>query len=261
MDVGTGLAIFGTAKLVEKLLGPTAEYAGEGIQQWAKRRVENVRRIFSVAFRRIGNDLESEGAVSPRVLRYIFEDGSYCDDRLAAEYFGGVLAASRSGTLRDDRGAYYAALVARLSTYQLRSHYVFYRLLRNLFVGETLNASRPADRKRMHIYVPRDVYRGAMMFDESENQTVLLAHALRGLFSLNLIGRPYFFGSSDVMRKHIVGDPEPGIIVCPSPHGIELFLVALGMHDPIVRDFLSPELELPEMADVTIRPGSRRRYV
>lgn len=46
MKPGTGLTILGTAvgsaKLVEKLLGPTADYLGEGLRQWTEKRVENV---------------------------------------------------------------------------------------------------------------------------------------------------------------------------------------------------------------------------
>jgi hypothetical protein len=49
VDVGTGLALLGSVKLLEKMLGPTAEYIGDGLQTWAKKRTENVRRIFSFA--------------------------------------------------------------------------------------------------------------------------------------------------------------------------------------------------------------------
>ncbi len=38
MDLGTGLALLGSAKLLEKLLGPTADYVGEGAKTWAQRR-------------------------------------------------------------------------------------------------------------------------------------------------------------------------------------------------------------------------------
>jgi len=36
MEVGTGLALLGSAHLVVKLLGPTADYIGSGIKTWTE---------------------------------------------------------------------------------------------------------------------------------------------------------------------------------------------------------------------------------
>ncbi len=102
MDVGTGLALFGAAKIIEKLLGPTAEYIGEGAKEWTAKRVENVKYIFSIAATKLGEKINENGTVSPKVLKGILNDGSYCDDKLVLEYFGGVLASSRSNISRDD---------------------------------------------------------------------------------------------------------------------------------------------------------------
>ncbi len=49
MDIVTGLALFGSAKLVGKILGPTAEYIGEGIKNWTEKRTNNVKNIFAIA--------------------------------------------------------------------------------------------------------------------------------------------------------------------------------------------------------------------
>ena len=129
VDPGTGLAALGIAlggkDLVVKLLGPTAEYLGNGMKGFAERRVENVGKIFSNASKKLGSKLEDTGGVPPKVLKGIVEDGSFADDFLAVDYFGGVLASSRTGISRDDRGAYFNSLISRLSTYQLRAHYMF----------------------------------------------------------------------------------------------------------------------------------------
>ena len=128
-STGTGLAVLGAAigskELVIKLLGPTADYIGTGLQAWTERRVNNVGRIFDIAVQRLGDKLNTEGRVHPKVLKEILSEGSFCDDQLAAEYFGGLLASSRTGISRDDRGAYFVSLVANLSTYQVRAHYFF----------------------------------------------------------------------------------------------------------------------------------------
>lgn len=108
MEPGTGLAILGSAlggaKLVEKLLGPTAEYIGSGIQSWTEHRVKNVSDIFRNAQEKLGDRIDQPGAIPPRVLKEVLNEGSFCCDPLTAEYFRGVLASSRSPVSRDDRG-------------------------------------------------------------------------------------------------------------------------------------------------------------
>jgi hypothetical protein len=42
---------------------------------------------------------------SPKVIKAILDDGSFCDDELTASYFGGVLASSKTEVGCDDRGA------------------------------------------------------------------------------------------------------------------------------------------------------------
>src|SRR5262249_27664159 len=137
MDPNSGLAILGAAigsrKLVEKVLGPTAEYVGAGLRAFAQHRVENVKRIFHKASILLEDNPPAGQAVPPRVLRDVLNDGSYRDDELTAEYYGGILASSRSGIPRDDRGAVFTALLSRLSTYQLRAHYVLYRTVHGLY--------------------------------------------------------------------------------------------------------------------------------
>ena len=118
MDPATGLTILGSAvggaKLVEKLLGPTADYVGTGLKNWAEKRVTNASRIFEKAAEKLGSRIDEPGAVPPRVLKEILDEGLYCDDELTAEYFGGVLASSRSSISRDDRAASYLKLTSSL---------------------------------------------------------------------------------------------------------------------------------------------------
>jgi hypothetical protein len=86
MGAGTGLTILGaalgSAKLAEKLLGPTADYLGQGLKHWTEKRVTNIQNIFRIAANRLGEDLDKEDAVPPRVLKGILDEGSFCDDPL-----------------------------------------------------------------------------------------------------------------------------------------------------------------------------------
>src|ERR1043166_8770153 len=102
MDLGTGLTLLGASSLAAKLLGPTFDYMGEGLKVGTQKGVANVGRIFTSAAKKLGPKLEEPGGVQPKVLKGILTEGAFCDDPLAAEYFGGVLASARSGNSRDD---------------------------------------------------------------------------------------------------------------------------------------------------------------
>src|SRR5215470_12657488 len=81
MDANSGLAILGTAigsaKLIEKVLGPTAEYLGAGLRDFAQHRVANVKRIFEKANTFLGDNPPIDQAVPPRVLRDVFYSRSH----------------------------------------------------------------------------------------------------------------------------------------------------------------------------------------
>lgn len=161
METATGLTILGTAvgsaKLVEKVLGPTAEYLGEGLRSWTEKRVENTKRIFQHAAMLLGDKVDTPGAVPPKVLKGILDDGSFCDDQLAAEYFGGVLASSRSNVSRDDRGAAFIALLGRLTTYQIRTHFIFYHVIKSLYEGQPIGISTSEERNQLQTFIPSTV--------------------------------------------------------------------------------------------------------
>ena len=77
---------------IGKLLGPTADYLGDGLRDLlTRRRGESIGRIFSNASTKLGSQLDEPGQVPPRVLKTVLNEGSYCEDPVALEYFGGVL--------------------------------------------------------------------------------------------------------------------------------------------------------------------------
>jgi hypothetical protein len=89
MEPATGLTILGTAvgsaKIVEKLLGPTADYLGTGIRSWTERSVANVGRVFQKAAERLGDRIEKPGSVPPKVLKNVLEEAASSEDELTAE--------------------------------------------------------------------------------------------------------------------------------------------------------------------------------
>jgi len=254
MEPGTGLAILGSAlggvKLVEKMLGPTAEYIGVGIRNWTERRVNNVANIFVKAREKLGSRIEEPGAIPPRVLKEILDEGSFCDDPLTAEYFGGVLASSRSNVSRDDRGASWSSLVARLSTYQIRSHFLVYRAIYDRFRGQDFQFNMD-DRKELTVFLPYSSYFRSMEFSKTEMSQIvsLLNHSFFGLTKEDLI-ETFVYGKGNDLKKLIGSDLEPpeegGIWVTPSALGVELFLWVHGQGNLALSALLHIELQVPQ---------------
>ena len=75
-------------------LGSTADLLGDELRAWTERRLRNLGNIFSTLEHKYGSEgIEGldEGAISPRVLRGILNEGSYIEDEVGTEYYGGVL--------------------------------------------------------------------------------------------------------------------------------------------------------------------------
>ena len=131
--ISLAIAAYLTKGGLSKILGPTADYLGGQLKEFTQKRIENVGKIFSNAEKKLGNKIDSPGQVPPKVLKTIINEGSYSDDVIAVEYFGGVLASSRTEVGRDDRGSRLSKIIDNLSVYQIRSHYLIYSTISDLF--------------------------------------------------------------------------------------------------------------------------------
>lgn len=250
MDIGTGLTILGTAlggkDIIVKMLGPTADYLGEGMRDFTKKRIETMKEIFANALNKLGTKLDEEaGSVSPKVLKGIINEGSYSDDFLSVDYFGGVLASSRTGISRDDRGAYFNALIGRLSAYQLRLHYIIYHTVKELYNGDDANVAIDQERNKLKIFIPIDTYINAMDFVDVEMNEIsnIINHSIFGLVKEDLIDSFFQFGNQEYIQKTFPEADSAGMILQPSPLGIELFLWAYGKGQTKIQDFLKDALK------------------
>jgi len=260
MDPGTGLTLLGGAlgsvKVVEKILGPTADYLGAGMRDWTEQRVKNVGRVFENAKKKLGDRIDGPGKVPPKVLKGILGEGAYCEDEVAADYFGGVLASSRTEVGRDDRGAAFVALLGRLSTYQIRSHYFFYSLIRIVYEGLKENIGVAEGRLRLTTFIPVTAYIVAMEFGKSENVPAIMSHVMFGLSREALIEDQFMFGGGELSKKYSVVS-GPGIVFAPSALGVELFLWAHGQGDLQTNDILNPSVHLASDVQIATGPGIR----
>ena len=229
---------------IGKLLGPTADYLGEGLRDLTRRRGESIGRIFSNASTKLGSQLDEPGQVPPRVLKTVLNEGSYCEDPVALEYFGGVLASSRTERGRDDRGARVAKVVDNLSTYQLRTHYLIYSSIANLFATSGRRFGTDQDRAQMQVFLPLEGYANAMGFSQEEwNNPQIMNHVWHGLMSDGLIEGRWQFGDQRSLRSIFAGAPSDGIVCHPSALGAELFLWALGHGNVPLEHLLSGTLD------------------
>lgn len=230
---------------IEKILGPTAEYLGNGLRDLAQKRIENVGRIFQKAERKLGDKIDSPGEVPPRVLKTILDEGSFCDDELASEYFGGILASSRTESGRDDRGARISKILDGLSSYQIRAHYLIYSSISNVFLKSGIPFNMEG-RPKMQIFIPFSGFFHAMDFNQEESNQLsqLLTHIFFGLASEDLIERTdWQYGTKEHIKKIFPGATESGILCQPSALGAELFLWAFGLADKSLEYILKGECQ------------------
>jgi len=235
---------------LQKILGPTADYLGDQLKNWTQKQHENLRNIFKNAEVKLGDRLNAEGAVPPKVLKTIMNDGSFNDDAIAIEYFGGVLASSKAELGRDDRGARMAKLIDSLSSYQLRAHYILYSTIRKLFSGRNYHFNMN-DRVKMTIFIPYDKFFSAMDFSDGEMQIVspLIQHIFFGLGNEALIENDFVYGSKNNILKWYKDAVCDGIICAPSTLGAELYLWAFGKKDKLLCYILDSEF-VPEIDQV-----------
>ncbi|MFM8624599.1 MAG: hypothetical protein ACKOCZ_08840 [Betaproteobacteria bacterium] len=228
---------------LEKLLGPTADYLGEGLRDFTKRRAEAVGRIFGSAQDKLGAKAEAPGQVPPKVLKTIVNEASYANSTLEVEYFGGILASSRTEAGRDDRGARLARIVEGLSSYQLRTHYLVYSTIRTLFSSRNLPFNMEG-RPKMRIVIPFEDYFSAMAFDQAEMAQVgqLLNHVFFGLHTEGLIEDDFQYGPRDALSKRHPNVLTGGISCQPSALGAELFRSAFGRGTEALESIFSPDL-------------------
>lgn len=259
VDPGTAAIVASSLLLAKeplnKLLGPTLDYFGKEIESFAKKRTENVGRILQKAINKLGQRINEPGQVHPKLLKGLIMDGSFCDDELTAEYYGGVLASSRTGVSRDDRGTTYLNQISNFSIYQIRTHFILYMVLRRLFCNSQLTPSLTDIHYEMKIFISESDYHRAMAFDENnENDTdSLINHSLRGLECNSLIIN-VCFGDRHFMDKQNPGlnFPESGFVFAPTLSGIGFFLWATGHGHLHFDSFLTDEITIEAPKDITM---------
>lgn len=234
---GGGMAIWGSKELLDKLLGPSAEYIGGEVKNFVEKCNINLNDIFDKATKKVGDRINENEKVNPRVLKGVIDDARFCEEAINKEYFAGIIASSRSSNGRDDRGVPLLATIRELSVYQLRLHYLIYYNINKLFNGMPYNLGDGEDCNKMRIFIPFNVYEKALAFEPKENPNAILGHALFGLDKHKLIS-DFSSGTAEFLHKRIPTLPGGGIVLTPTLPGAELFLWAEGLQGASGRELL-----------------------
>lgn len=237
------------AGLLERALGPTADVIGAELAGWTERRLKNAGRLADRAAEKA--ELTGRtGEANLRTAHAVLEEGSFADGSLAAEYFSGVLASSKTPDGQDDRGVFWSNVVASLSTAQLRLHFLLYRnWLRALHGERDLNLAMPAGRSQARAEMPlvecMAVVCGQNLEVTPEGHVILtpmiestFRHAVTGLAREGLISDTYSYGAAANLPD-VSGRFPLTFMAEPSMPGFELFCWVLGLPDLSSTDLLS----------------------
>ncbi len=115
---------------IKKVLGPTFDNLGLDIRAGYEKTKE---KIFKSAEKKLKHN-QSSGKANIRIAWDIVTQASFTESEIGVEYFGGILAASKTEDGQDDTGIYYLNITKSLSSKQLYLHYLLYKSLNNLFV-------------------------------------------------------------------------------------------------------------------------------
>lgn len=254
-----GVGIYAVKKAVDgldRLFGPMTDELAEALRRWTEFRLRNVGRVVENANSKTSPEMLKAGQIPFRAASKILDESATADEQIVVEYVGGVLASSRAPGGRDDRGVAFAATIARLSSYDLRAHYVYYSSFARLFLDTNLQVySREDLTRRGRIFVPWQEFVDAMELSETEGENAIFSSSIYTLVSENLI---VFSRAGDAENLRTEFETtERGIIVAPTVSGIQLFLWALGQGQLEADCIVRPDCNLPLLDGIPVPPNAR----
>ena len=129
----TSGVVVGAAWAAKKVLGPTLDAMGGDLASYYRFGVD---RILASAYRKT-KDIDDGKVANLRVAHDILQNGAFSTDEFVLEYFGGLLASSRSSDGWKDDVTPFVDVVKSLSSSQLRLHYNIYNALEQLALRDS----------------------------------------------------------------------------------------------------------------------------
>ena len=146
------LEVIPGADAVRRVLGPTADLIGEDL---AKLYAKGRDRLMRAATRKVP-DLDDGKCANLRVARDVLWHGAFAESDICSEYYGGLLAASRSADGEDDTAIPFVNAIKSMSSLQIRTHYDIYWSFEKLLLernrkGETFNLYEIIEKEEVYV--------------------------------------------------------------------------------------------------------------
>jgi len=203
----------------------------------------NLDGIFVKAEKKLGSRITSKGGVNPRVLRHILDDGRFCEEEIAAEYYGGLLAGSRDADSKNDSCLPFLAKVRGMPTNQLRLHFAFYYEVLRLHQNRGVNLGHWHKSGSAGLLLSLPFIMELAPHDDPRDSWEQMVSAIVGLNSLNLISSNFSYGEpQDLQRAHPCA-ATTGAYVEPNLMGAELFLWAIGATNTNAHRFFEQDIK------------------
>ncbi len=229
--ITAGLAA--SAYVAQKLFGKTLEEMGDDLNRSYK---ANRDKLLAKAARKV-KDPDDGATPNLRVARDVVWNGAVTDDEVCAEYFGGMLAASRSPDGKDDSALIYVDCIKALSSKQLHLHYIIYTALQTLLLRseKTVNPAQGTEIGAQSVWFPL---------------TLLNAMGLHPEIDLNVLHRQGLLSAYATNAKVHGSRALPYMSANPTTFGVLLYAAAMNAL-PNWRHFgqsqieSSPEIPIP----------------
>lgn len=200
---------------LKKAFGPVLGELGEDMKKlYSLGRDKIILKAYNKIFNKDDNK-----KVNLRVARDVFWNWSFSDEEICAEYFGWILASSRSEDGSDDNGINYTDTIKSLSSKQLFLHYVIYNSLNKLFVEKN---------KYVNVGLSSELNMYSIWFSSLE----LMNLGLRIDTDLNVLYKQWLLQEYKT-DKHSIEEQKnfPYIMIKPTTFGILLYTIANNKFD------------------------------
>lgn len=211
-DLAITAGIAGAAYVAQQLFGKTLAEMGDDLNKIYK---NNREKLINKAASKVANP--NDGAKpNLRVARDVIWNGAVTDDEVCAEYFGGLLAASRSADGKDDSALIYVDCIKALSAKQLHLHFVVYSTLQTLLLSKE---------KKVNPGMEDELSTIEVWFATNELTSQL---QLKPDIDLNVLHRQGLIGGY-ATNNHVAGERAlPYTKANPTTFGVLLFAAALN---------------------------------
>ncbi|RTL00480.1 MAG: hypothetical protein EKK57_07050 [Proteobacteria bacterium] len=203
--------------LGKKVLGATLENIGKDIANLYEKGRD---KIVEKASKKIKN-LDDGQQVNLRIARDVFYNGSFSDDEICAEYFGGILASSRSEDGKNDTSIFYLDIIKSLSSFELRLHYIIYQTLNKMLTNNYYGSNN------INVGLESDVTSKVIYFNIVEIIEIIKLNDISAL--LHILVSKKLVNSFETNIYTLKSDPTKIIYylkLTPTPIGIQLFAIA-----------------------------------